>query len=82
MEFGKGIVAWSEEVLVTGYSLDRAIINENAAWEFGPPQAPRVMELRQVLLMMSALVGVVKHVDGQPIQRAHMIRLEMDYLEQ
>lgn len=41
-----------------------------------------VMELRQVLLMMGALVGVVKHVDGQPIQRAHMIRLEMDYLEQ
>lgn len=28
-------------MLITGYSLDRAIINENAAWEFGPPQAPR-----------------------------------------
>ena len=32
-----------------------------------------------MFLMMGTLVKVVKHMDGQPVQKAHMIQLKMGY---
>ena len=38
-----------------------------------------VMEFSQVFLMMGTLVRVVKYVDGQPVQKAHMTQLKLGY---
>ncbi|KAL6348354.1 hypothetical protein AAG906_005658 [Vitis piasezkii] len=38
-----------------------------------------VMEFNQVFLMMGTLVRVVKYVDGQPVQKAHMTKLKLGY---
>ena len=43
------------------------------------PRLLEVMEHKQMFLMIVKLVMVVKHVNGQPIQKAHMIQLKMGY---